>query len=303
MKLAIIGGSLFNEPGNFIRVTEEQIKTPFGEPSATFITGTITVPPSGLLARYDPHGRGKCGKGKEQFSARPSMDITAPPSSLLAEYRPSMDIKNVEVVFLNRHGHSHHLAPHQINYRANMFALKILEVTHIIAVTAVGGITENMPPMKWVVPDQIIDYTYGRMQTYNDGNESEVKHIDFSYPFDDFLRDKLITALDKKSCAYEKQATYGVTQGPRLETIAEIKRMQRDGCDIVGMTAMPEAALARELEMDYATLSLVVNWAAGKGGSPAQQAEVISMDEIKQRIVDGNEIIEKLISHVVSLLG
>jgi 5'-methylthioinosine phosphorylase len=251
VKLAIIGGSLLNEPGNFTGITEDRIKTPFGTPSDTFITGTLN---------------------------------------------------DVEVVFLNRHGHSHHLAPHQINYRANMFALKILEVRHIIAVTAVGGISENMSPMKWVVPDQIIDYTYGRMQTYNDGNESEVNHIDFSYPFDDFLRDKLIAVLDKESCAYETQATYGATQGPRLETIAEIKRMQRDGCDIVGMTAMPEAALARELEMDYATLSLVVNWAAGKGVSPAQPAEVISMDEIKQRIVDGNEIIEKLISNVAALL-
>ncbi len=259
MKLAIIGGSLFNQPGNFTRVTEDQIKTPFGAPSDTFISGAITA-------------------------------------------RSSMEINDVEVVFLNRHGHSHHLAPHQINYRANMFALKILEVTHIIAVTAVGGISENMSPMKWVVPDQIIDYTFGRMQTYNDGNESEVKHIDFSYPFDGFLRDKLITVLDKESCSYETQATYGVTQGPRLETIAEIKRMQLDGCDIVGMTAMPEAALARELEMDYATLSLVVNWAAGKGVLSTQRAEVISMDEIKQRIVTGNEIIEKLISNVVPLL-
>ena len=285
MKLAIIGGSLLNQPANFTRIAEDQIKTPFGTPSDTFISGTIAAPPSLLHAEYDPHGRGECGKSKEQFSARPSMDIN-----------------DVELVFLNRHGRLHHLAPHQINYRANMFALKILEVTHVIALTAVGGISDNMPPMKWVVPDQIIDYTYGRMQTYNDGNESEVKHIDFSYPFDDLLRDKLITALDKESCSYETQATYGVTQGPRLETIAEIKRMQRDGCDIVGMTAMPEAALARELEIDYATLSLVVNWAAGKGVSSTQQAEVISMDEIKQRIVDGNEIIEKLISNVVTLL-
>jgi len=250
MKLAIIGGSLFNEPGNFTRLTEDQIKTPFGTPSDAFISGTIN---------------------------------------------------DVELVFLNRHGRSHHLAPHQINYRANMFALKILEVTHIIAVTAVGGISENMSPMNWVVPDQIIDYTYGRMQTYNDGNESEVKHIDFSYPFDDFLRDKLTSALDKEACVYETSATYGATQGPRLETAAEIKRMQRDGCDIVGMTAMPEAALARELEMDYATLSLVVNWAAGKGVASTQLAEVISMDEIKQRIVDGNEIIEKLINNLVQL--
>ncbi len=259
MKLAIIGGSLLGEPANFNSVTQEQIKTPFGEPSGIFVTGKISAAPSRL--------------------------------------------PDVDVVFLNRHGHSHHIAPHQINYRANMFALKILEVSHIIAVTAVGGISEKMSPMKWVVPDQIIDYTYGRMQTYNDGSESEVNHIDFSYPFDDFLRDKLIVALDKESCVHETQATYGATQGPRLETIAEIKRMQRDDCDIVGMTVMPEAALARELEMDYATLSLVVNWAAGKGSNPEQPADVISMDEIKQRIVDGNKIIEKLITNVVSQLG
>ena len=245
MKLAIIGGSLFNKPGNISGITKEKIKTPFGTPSDAFFVGTID---------------------------------------------------NVDVVYLNRHGRSHHLAPHQINYRANMFALKILEVTHIVAVTVVGGISENMSPMKWVVPDQIIDYTYGRMQTYNDCNEVGVNHIDFSYPFDTLIRDKLIAALEKESCAYEKQAIYGVTQGPRLETVAEIKRMQNDSCDIVGMTAMPEAALARELEMDYATLSLVVNWAAGKSARPAQPAETISMDEIKQRIVTGNEVVEKLIS-------
>jgi 5'-deoxy-5'-methylthioadenosine phosphorylase len=245
MKLAIIGGSLFNKPGNISGITKEKIKTPFGTPSDAFFVGTID---------------------------------------------------NVDVVYLNRHGRSHHLAPHQINYRANMFALKILEVTDIVAVTAVGGISENMSPMKWVVPDQIIDYTYGRMQTYNDCNEVGVNHIDFSYPFDNLIRDKLIAALEKESCAVEKQAIYGVTQGPRLETVAEIKRMQNDGCDIVGMTAMPEAALARELEMDYATLSLVVNWAAGKGATPAQPAEAISMDEIKQRVVMGNEIVEELIS-------
>ncbi|MBN4063548.1 S-methyl-5'-thioinosine phosphorylase [Cardiobacterium sp. AH-315-I02] len=251
MKLAIIGGSLFNKPGNITEVTKEKIKTPFGTPSDTFTVGTID---------------------------------------------------DVEVVYLNRHGRSHHLAPHQINYRANMFALKILEVTHVIAVTAVGGISENMPPMKWVVPDQIIDYTYGRMQTYNDCNEVGVNHIDFSYPFDTILSDKLITALETEVCAHEKKAIYGATQGPRLETIAEIKRMQNDGCDIVGMTAMPEAALARELEMGYAMLSLVVNWAAGKGVSSAQSAAAISMDEIKQRIVTGNETVENLISNVVGQL-
>ena len=251
MKLAIIGGSLLSEIKGFTRITEERIKTPFGEPSDIFVTG---------------------------------------------------EINDIEVVYINRHGASHHIAPHQINYRANMFVLKMLEVNYVVAVTAVGGISEKMSPMKWVVPDQIIDYTYGRMQTYNDGNANEVNHIEFSYPFDDVLRKKLIQALTEEACEHEIQATYGATQGPRLESIAEIKRMQRDGCDIVGMTAMPEAALARELEMDYATLSLVVNWAAGKGVGSSQAAEVISMDEIRQRIVIGNEIIEKLISKVVTLL-
>ena len=248
MKLAIIGGSLLGKMQEFTRVTEERIKTPFGQPSDTFVSGTID---------------------------------------------------NIEVVYFNRHGNSHHLAPHQINYRANMFVLKILEVTDIIAVTAVGGITEKMSPMTWVVPDQIIDYSYGRMQTYNDGNDKEVKHIDFSYPFENNLRKKLQAAVEMESLECVSQATYGVTQGPRLETIAEINRMQNDGCDIVGMTAMPEAALARELDMNYATLSLVVNWAAGKGNVDGQEAEIISMEEIGRRISEGNKISEKLVQNIV----
>lgn len=209
-------------------------------------------------------------------------------------------IDNVDIVYLNRHGLGHHLAPHQINYRANLFALKLLEVTHVIAVAAVGGITEKMAPMKCVVPDQLIDYTYGRMQTFNDGKEGEVKHIDFSYPFDEGLRQKIISAIKMAAMHCETQATYGAMQGPRLETIAEIQRLQRDGCDIVGMTAMPEAALARELDIDYANLSLVVNWAAGAGTEKGQATEIISLDEIKQRISEGNVIMEKVIYNIIS---
>lgn len=250
MKLAIIGGSLLGELQDLTGVTEERIKTPFGQSSDTFVSGTID---------------------------------------------------DVEVVYFNRHGHSHHLAPHQINYRANMFVLKTLEVTDVIAVTAVGGITEKMSPMTWVVPDQIIDYSYGRMQTYNDGNDNEVKHIDFSYPFEQNLRETLQKAVEMEAIDCIAQATYGVTQGPRLETVAEIKRMHNDGCDIVGMTAMPEAALARELDMNYATLSLVVNWAAGKGGAEAMESEIISIDEINQRIAEGNKLSEKLVHNIVSL--
>ena len=217
-------------------------------------------------------------------------------------------IDGLEVVYFNRHGVSHQIAPHQINYKANMFALKILEVSHIVAVTAVGGITQRMSPMKWAVPDQLIDYSYGRLQTYNDGSADEVQHIDFSYPFDEMLCDMLMRSLEMESCEFEADGTYGVTQGPRLETVAEIKRMQHDGCDIVGMTAMPEASLARELEMSYAQLSLVVNWAAGAGpvspdgAGASQRQEVISMDEIRSRISDGNSISERLVNHLISQL-
>jgi len=249
VKLGIIGGSLLKDIGKLTQVTEEKIKTPFGDPSASFIMGKID---------------------------------------------------NVDIVYLNRHGRGHHLAPHQVNYRANMFALKLLEVTHIIAIAAVGGITEKMSPMKCVVPDQIIDYTYGRLQTYNDGDEEEVKHIDFSYPFDDNLRKKIIHAITMAALDVETVATYGATQGPRLETIAEIRRLHQDGCDIVGMTAMPEAALARELDIDYANLSLVVNWAAGAGVAEGESAEVISMDEIKQRMSDGNAIMEKIVYNFIA---
>ncbi len=255
MKLAIIGGSLLKQIKHFEKISEEQIHTPFGEPSDHFFTGKIN---------------------------------------------------ELEVVYLNRHAQTHHIAPHQINYKANMFVLKILDVTHVIAVTAVGGITENMSPMKWVVPDQIIDYTHGRSQTYTDGSDKEVKHIDFTYPFDDVLSSQIKQAMQDCNYKHEEKATYGVTQGPRLETIAEIKRMKQDGCDIVGMTAMPEAALARELEINYATMSLVVNWAAGAGENieaTDKRIEIISMDKIKQSIEQGNHMAEAIIQQLVTRLN
>ena len=145
------------------------------------------------------------------------------------------------------------------------------------------------------------------MQTFNDGYEDEVTHIDFSYPYDNVLRYKLSSAAAKNDIACEVRATYGVTQGPRLETIAEIKRMRRDGCHIVGMTGMPEASLARALDMDYANLSLVVNWAAGADlsgrKSNYQKHAGISMDEIKKHIVDGNNIIDHVLSTAISSIA
>ena len=214
-------------------------------------------------------------------------------------------IDGLEVVYINRHGPGHHIAPHLVNYRANMFVLKLLEVTHVLGVMAVGGITQKMEPMSWVLPDQIIDYTHGREHTYNDGSEV-VHHIDFSYPYDEQMRQRLAQALQACGHEFSPKETYGATQGPRLETVAEILKMERDGCDIVGMTAMPEASLARELEMPYANLALVVNWAAGKTGAVSENEEVeqglVSIEEIRQMIDDGNVMLQNIIPQLAGLL-
>ncbi|NLD01090.1 MAG: S-methyl-5'-thioinosine phosphorylase [Gammaproteobacteria bacterium] len=169
-----------------------------------------------------------------------------------------------EVLFLARHGHPHRIPPHEVNYRANLWALRQAGATHVIAINAVGGITDNLKTGCFCIPDQIIDYTSGREHTLYEGELDHVTHVDFSYPYDEVLRKRLIAAV--AACGYNcsNSGVYGCTQGPRLETAAEIIRMERDGCDIVGMTGMPEAVLARELGLSYACLALVVNPAAGK---------------------------------------
>jgi 5'-deoxy-5'-methylthioadenosine phosphorylase len=171
------------------------------------------------------------------------------------------------VVFIARHGHGHSLAPHEINYRANIWALHNQGVKGILSIGSVGGIRADMGPGTLVVPDNIIDYSWGRKHTFFDGPERPVVHVDFSNPYDDGLRSKLIEAVNASGKPAINQGIYACTQGPRLETAAEILRLERDGADIVGMTGMPEACLARELNLPYAHLCLVVNWAAGKGGS------------------------------------
>ncbi len=234
-----------------------------------------------------------------QLEAAQSEAIRTPYGEASAEFI-SGRIGALDVVYLNRHGNGHQFAPHQINYRANLFALKLLEVSDIIAVAAVGGITEAMSPMKIAIADQIIDYTHGRAQTYNDIKDDSVNHIDFSWPFDESLRQQLIRAADSAGLAHETTATYGATQGPRLETIAEIRRMARDGCDIVGMTGMPEASLARELDMAYANLSLVVNWAAG--ANPDDSSAVISLQEISRLMKQGDELVKQLLQQLFEQL-
>ena len=185
------------------------------------------------------------------------------------------DFAGRRVAFLARHGESHSLPPHRVNYRANLWALHGLGARTVIGVNAVGGIRTDMGPRAIVVPDQLIDYTHGRYTSFCDVEGAEVKHIDFSEPYTAALRHRLLQAARKAGIAVIDGGCYGTTQGQRLETRAEIARMKRDGCDLVGMTGMPEAALARELGLDYACLALVANYAAGCGDE-----DEISIEEI-----------------------
>lgn len=177
-----------------------------------------------------------------------------------------------EVIYLPRHGRPHQVAPHLINYRANIDSLHRLGVEGVVALNTVGGITPQAPAGQLVVPDQIIDYTWGRAQTFSDAER--LIHCDFAQPLDEGLRRRLLAAARGSEVTVTAGGVYGATQGPRFETAAEIVRMRRDGCDLVGMTGMPEAALARELDLPYAMLSLVVNPAAGCAENPFDMAAI-----------------------------
>jgi 5'-methylthioadenosine phosphorylase len=172
-----------------------------------------------------------------------------------------------DVVFLARHGDPHTLPPHAVNYRANLWALHALKVKNIVAVATVGGIRADLGPGTLVVPDQIIDYTHGRHSTYSGARGKGVMHVDFTHPYCEALRKRLIGSAAAAGEPVVAGGTYAATQGPRLETAAEINRLERDGADMVGMTGMPEAALARELGLCYAAITVVVNHAAGRGSS------------------------------------
>ncbi len=243
-KLAIIGGTGLTQLSDLKIIKHHQLTTPYGSPSADFITG---------------------------------------------------ELNQKKVIFLARHGNPHTIAPHKINYRANIWGLKQLGVEQIIAVAAVGGITGEMVPAHIAIPDQIIDYSHGRAHTFFEDENYPVTHIDFTYPYNQTLRSALITAAAKANIKISPIGTYGCTQGPRLETTAEIKRMEKDGCDLVGMTGMPEAALAKELEMDYAAISVIANWAAGK------TAGEITMAEIEQHLHTGMANVAQLLKSFIAL--
>ena len=172
-----------------------------------------------------------------------------------------------DVAFLARHGYGHTIPPHAVNYRANIWALASQGARNIVSIASVGGIRSDLGPGNLAVPSQVIDYTYGRDSTFFDGEDGFVRHVDFTHPYCPRLRGELLDACRRAGLAVVDGGVYAVTQGPRLETAAEIERLARDGADMVGMTGMPEAVLARELGISYAALAVVANWAAGRASS------------------------------------
>lgn len=223
------------------------------------------------------------------------------PSSPVRAGRLAGQASAHEVFFLARHGLGHHIPPHRINYRANMQAIASLRPDYVLAVTAVGGIARFASPGSLIVPEQIIDYSHGREHTYYDGGSVEdadaVRHVDFTHPYCGTLRSAWLEAARASGVSCHDGGVYGVTQGPRLETAAEIERMRRDGCDLVGMTGMPEAGLARELGLCYANCSVVANWAAGLADGE------ITMAAIEAQLETGMEAVRRVLYHWINESG
>lgn len=251
--------------------------------------GSESNPPVGVIG-----GTGLTTLSGLEITARRSVETQwGQPSSELVEGR----LAGQAVVFLSRHGNPHRIPPHQINYRANVQALRDAGVRTIVGVNAVGGIHPDMGPAHIVIPDQIIDYTWGRASTFFEGELEETTHIDFTWPYTEKARQLLIAAARNQNLPFSGFGVYGATQGPRLETAAEVLRLERDGCDLVGMTGMPEAALAAELKMNYVCLALVVNHAAGKSD------HIITMAEIETAIDHGMSGVKRILEVSLSDLG
>jgi 5'-methylthioadenosine phosphorylase len=204
-------------------------------------------------------------------------------------------IRGKGLVFLARHGYGHTVAPHEVNYRANLWALKEEKVSGVVSVASVGGIRRDVVPGALLVPDQIIDYTWGRKATFFEGAGAPVTHIDFTEPYTASLRKRILSAA--RACGEQvlDGGTYAATQGPRLESAAEINRLERDGADIVGMTGMPEAALARELDLEYAAIAVSANYAAGRGES----AHAIPMERIEAVLNEAMGRVRRIIEQLV----
>jgi 5'-methylthioadenosine phosphorylase len=200
-----------------------------------------------------------------------------------------------DVLFLARHGHGHTIPPHRVNYRANLWALKARGADAVIAVASVGGIAARHAPGDLVLPHQVIDYSSGREATFFDGGDRNVVHVDFTHPYTPALRGRCLDAARRAAIPLHDGGVYAAVSGPRLETAAEIDRYERDGATLVGMTGMPEAVLARELGLAYASIAVVVNHAAGRGDS----AHLVSLDRIAAVLERGMELVRKLLDHIV----
>jgi 5'-methylthioinosine phosphorylase len=201
-------------------------------------------------------------------------------------------IADCDVVFLARHGYGHTIAPHEVNYRANLWALKDAGASEVVSVVSVGGIRNDTWPGTLLLPHQIIDYTWGRAATFFEGAGVPVNHIDFTEPYSRSLRGRLIKAAAGCGETLADGGVYAATQGPRLESAAEVNRLERDGADIVGMTGMPEASLAREISLEYAAIAVVANYAAGKGDS----THAIPLDKI-------GAVLEEAMGRVRKIIG
>ena len=206
-------------------------------------------------------------------------------------------LREQPVVFLARHGYGHTIPPHQVNYQANLWALKEARAEVIISVASVGGIRADLCPGTLVVPDQIIDYTWGRKSTFHEGLDEPVVHIDFTEPYDAAVRRRILAAGAAAGEKVFDGAVYAATQGPRLETAAEINRLARDGADVVGMTGMPEAALARELGIPYAAINVVANYAAGR----ADSSQRICFDSIETVLHEAMGRVRKVLEHLCTV--
>ena len=180
-----------------------------------------------------------------------------------------------QVVFITRHGVGHKTAPHKVNYRANIWALKSLGTEEIFATTAVGSLNPEMKAGHFVVCSNVLDFTKSRINTFYDTPERGVVHVDFSYPYCPCVRERVIRCLEKLDIPFHKEGVYVATEGPRFESAAEIKAYAMLGGDLVGMTNMPECILAREAEMCYSTCSIVTNMAAGISPTPLSHMEVV----------------------------
>jgi len=204
-------------------------------------------------------------------------------------------IRGREIVFLARHGSAHRVAPHEVNYRANLWALKEHGVEEVVSVASVGGIRRDLTPGRLMLPDQIIDYTWGRGATFFEGADAPVTHVDFTEPYAATVRQRIREAAKACGEPLVDGGVYGATQGPRLETAAEINRMERDGADVVGMTGMPEAVLAREIGLAYAAIAVVANYAAGRGDS----AHAVSLERIYAVLDESMSRVRKIIEKLV----